>query len=226
MRRALIALVMAPLIISSVFGIFALLAFPWMLLMTFVMALPLLLLFRRIGRLNWWMAVMSGATCALGYITLNALVPLSYGVAPNADRLIDSNNIAFLGLGMLTGFVFWWIGIFKNSAFPFVSRRFPISALLVVPLALACAGLNHSLRATYTQGRVTSIDVPPTKTPRAGQATVRLTAGPVIHADLSDTWPSLMIQGRCVHVENRWSTLRVRRIYEIDGPFGGGVDSC
>jgi hypothetical protein len=146
MRRALIALVLAPLLVSSVFGIFALLAFPWMLLMTIVVALPLLLLFQRIGRLNWWIAVMGGAICALGYITLEALAPLTYGVAPNADRLINSNNIAFLGLGMLTGFVFWWIGIFKNTAFPFVSRRFPASALLVVPLALTCAGLNHWLR--------------------------------------------------------------------------------
>ena len=125
MRRVLIALILAPLLVSSVFGIFALLAFPWMLLMTFVVALPLLLLFKRIERLNWWIAVMGGAICAIGYITLNTVAPLSYGVAPDADLLINSNNIAFLGLGMLTGFVFWWIGIFKNAAFPFVSRRFP-----------------------------------------------------------------------------------------------------
>jgi hypothetical protein len=226
MRRTLIALILAPLLVSSVFGIFALLAFPWMLLMTFVVALPLLLFFKRIERLNWWIAVMGGAICALGYITLNTIAPLSYGVAPDADRLINSNNIAFLGLGMLTGFVFWWIGIFRNEAFSFVSRRFPLSALLAVPLAVACAGLNHSLRATYAQGRVMSIDVPPTRTPRTGQATIRLTAGPVIHADLSNTWPSLMILGRCVHVESRWSTLRFRRIYEVDVPFGGSVDDC
>ena len=226
MRRVLIALILAPLLVSSVFGIFALLAFPWMLLMTFVVALPLLLLFKRIERLNWWIAVMGGAICAIGYITLNTVAPLSYGVAPDADLLINSNNIAFLGLGMLTGFVFWWIGIFKNAAFPFVSRRFPLSALAAVPLAVSCVGLNHSLRDTYAQGRVKFIDVPPTNTPRTGQATIRLTAGPVIHADLSNTWPSSMIQGRCVHVENRWSTLRFRRVYQVDGPFGGGVDDC
>lgn len=95
---------------------------------------------------------MGGAICALGYITLNTVTPLSYGVAPDVDRLINSNNIAFLGLGMLTGFVFWWIGIFRNVAFPFVSRRFPLSALVAVPLALVCTGLNYSLRETYAQG--------------------------------------------------------------------------
>jgi len=127
---------------------------------------------------------------------------------------------------MLTGFVFWWIGTFRNAAFPFVSRRFPVSALIVLPLAFGCAYLNHSLRGTYAQGRVTSIDVPPTQSYRTGQATIQLTAGPVIHADLSNTWPSSMIQGRCVHVENRWSTLRFRRVYEVNGPLGGGVDDC
>jgi hypothetical protein len=226
MRRTYIALLLAPLLVSAVFGIFALVAFPLMLLMTCVVALPLLLWLKRIERLNWWIAVTGGAVSALVYILLNTLTPLTYGVTPDIDRLIDSNNIAYLGLGMLTGFVFWWIGIFRNAAFPFVSRRFPVSALIVLPLAFGCAYLNHSLRGTYVQGRVTSIDVSPTQSYRTGQATIQLTAGPVIRADLSNTWPSSMIQGRCVHVENRWSTLRFRRVYEVVGPFGGGGDDC
>jgi hypothetical protein len=226
MRRMYIALFLAPLLVSGIFGIFALVAFPLMLLMTCVVALPLLLWFKRIERLNWWIALIGGAVSALVYILLNTLSPLTYGVTPDFDRLVNSNNIADLGLGMLTGFVFWWIGIFRNAAFPFVSRRFSISALIVLPLAWGCAYLNHSLRGTYAQGRVTSIDVPPTRNYRTGQATIQLTAGPVIRADLSNTWPSSMIQGRCVHVENRWSTLRLRRVYEVIGPFGGGVDNC
>jgi hypothetical protein len=197
-----------------------------MLLMTCVIALPLLLWLKRIERLDWWIAVTGGAVTALVYILLNTLTPLTYGVTPDIDRLIDSNNIACLGLGMLAGFVFWSIGIFRNAALPFVSRRFPVSALISLPLALGCAYLNHSLRGTYAQGRVTSIDVPATRSYRTGQVTIRLTAGPVIHADLSNTWPSSMIQGRCVHVENRWSTLRLRRVYEVVSPFGGGVDDC
>jgi len=151
MPRTFIALLLAPLLISSVFGIFALLAFPLMLLMTCVIALPLLLFFKRIERLDWWIAMAGGAASALAYISLNTLAPLSYGVAPDVDRLIDSNNIAFLGLGMLTGFVFWWIGIFRNATIPFVSRRFPFSTPIVLPLAFACAYINHSLRETYTR---------------------------------------------------------------------------
>src|SRR5579862_3783242 len=177
MRRAYIALLLAPLLVSGIFGIGALVAFPLMLLMTCVVALPLLLWLKRIERLNWWIAVLGGAVSALVYILVNTLTPLTYGVTPDVDRLIDSNNIAYLGLGMLTGFVFWWIGIFRNAAFPFVSRRFPVSALIVLPLAFGCAHLNNSPRGTYIQGRVTSIDVPPTRSYRTGQATIQLTAG-------------------------------------------------
>jgi len=57
MRRTYIALILAPLLVSGIFGIFALVAFPFMLLMTCVVALPLLLWFKRIERMNWWIAV-------------------------------------------------------------------------------------------------------------------------------------------------------------------------
>jgi hypothetical protein len=91
-------------------------------------ALPLLLWLKRVERLNWWIAVTGGAVSALVYVLLNTLTPLTYGVTPDVDRLIDSNNITYLGLGMLTGFVFWWIGIFRNAAFPLtVVIRFALS---------------------------------------------------------------------------------------------------
>jgi hypothetical protein len=83
---------------------------------------------KRVERLNWWIAVTGGAVSALVYVLLNTLTPLTYGVTPDVDRLIDSNNITYLGLGMLTGFVFWWIGIFRNAAFPLtVVIRFALS---------------------------------------------------------------------------------------------------
>jgi hypothetical protein len=226
MRRALIALVLAPLLVSGVFGIFALIAFPFMLLMAFAVALPLLFFFRRMGRLAWWHAVLSGAICAVCFIAFNALMTALTGIRPDIDQLVDSNNVAFIRLGMLTAFVFWWMGVFRNAAFPYVDRRFPVTVVLVVPLAVIFVYLNHSLRQTYHQGRVIDIVVTPTANPRSGQASVQLTGGGVIQADLSNTWPTSMIRKRCVHLEDRWSTLRFRRVYQVDGPFGGGVDDC
>ena len=66
MRRTYIALVLTPLLVSGVFGIGALVAFPFMLLMTAAVALPLLLFFKRIKQLNWWIAVLGvAADCNL-----------------------------------------------------------------------------------------------------------------------------------------------------------------
>lgn len=225
MRRTFIALVLAPLLVSCLFGIFALWAFPMMLVVTFVIALPLTLWFKHIRRLNWWIALVGGVICALCYIAFNSLTPLAYGVAPNFDRLVNSNSASYLGLGMLTAFVFWWIGIFRNTAYPFVPRRFPFGALLAIPLILGCGWLNRSLMETYDQGRVTHIDVLPTKNQLPGEATVQLTHGPLVHADLSETWMA-DFDGRCVHVEHRWSTHRFRRIYEVNSLFGGNVNDC
>jgi hypothetical protein len=199
MRRALIALVLAPLLASGVFGIFALIAFPFMLLMTFAVALPLLFFFRRMRRLAWWHAALSGAICAMCFIAFNALMLALSGVRPDIDQLVDSNNLTFVGLGILTGFVFWWMGVFRNAAFPFVDRRFPVTVALVVPLALILVYLIHALRQTFRQGRVVDIVATPTGNPRSGQASVQLRGGGVIQADLSNTWPTSMIKGRCVH---------------------------
>jgi hypothetical protein len=101
MRHALIALVLTPLLVSGSFGIFALIAFPFMLFMTIAVALPLLFFFRRIGRLAWWHAVSSGAICTMGFIAFSTLMTALAGVRPDIHQLVDSNNVAFIALGML-----------------------------------------------------------------------------------------------------------------------------
>ena len=157
-----------------------------------------------------------------GFIALGHPLGFSFDI----DQLVDSNNVSFVGLGAITGFVFWWFGIFRNNAFPFVDRRFPISVLSILPIAAAFAHVDRSLEPTFYQGRVISILAAPRANPRAGQASVRLTDGRVVRADLGDTWPTSMVLGRCVEVDNRWSTLRVRRVYEVLGPFGASGDDC
>lgn len=230
MRRALTALILAPLLVSSIFGLAqsggttislltALIVLEVMLAVSLIFALPLLLLLKRIGRLEWWVALLAGGFCGMCFA-----VPLSY--SPNIDRLVDPENVLYVRLGALTGFVFWWIGVFRNRAFPFVHRGFPIGVLLVLPLAVASACIQQSLEPVFYQGRVVAILVAPSASPRVGQASVRLTGGGVVRADLSNTWPSSMVLGQCVNLERRWSTLRARRIYEVDVPFGGGLDDC
>jgi hypothetical protein len=193
-----------------------------MLGITIVIALPLFLLFKRIQRLEWWCGILAGGFCGACFVAINTLLSFSSDI----DQLVDSNNVLFVGLGALTGFVFWWIGVFRNTAFPFVNHGYPIGALAVLPLAAAGIYAHHCLEPTFFQGRLVAIVTTATANPRDGQASVHLTGSDIVRADLSNTWPASMLIGRCVHVEKRWSTLRVRHIYEVVGPFGGGVDDC
>jgi hypothetical protein len=225
MRRTFIALILAPLLVSAPLGAGAFFAFPVMLVVTIVITLPLLLILKRIRWLNWWIALISGAFCAMCAIVFSALTPLTYGVAPNFDRLVNPGSVSSIGIGMLTAFIFWWMGIFRNATYPFVPRRFPISALLTIPLFVGCSWVSGSLVTTYDQGRIISIEVLPTGYPVPGQATVQLTHGPVVHADISEIWMAGS-EGRCVDVESRWSTYRFRRIYDVDSTLGGDSNEC
>lgn len=222
MRRVAIALLLAPLLVSSMFGLGAVIAFPVMVGVSFAVALPLLCFLKRIERLEWWIALLAGGFCAMCFRALGALLGFSFDI----DQLVDSNNVLFVGLGALTGLVFWWIGIFRNEAFPFVDRRFPIGVLTVLPLAAAGVYIHSSLEPTFHQGSVIAILAAPSANPRTGQASVRLTGGRVVPADLSSTWPASMVLGRCVFLDNRWSTLRGHRVYEVLGPFDGGGGNC
>ena len=47
--------------------------------------------------------------------------------------------------------------------------------------------------------------------------------GARVNACMPDAY---MVLDPCVHLDNRWSTLRVHRIYEVLGPFGAGGDDC
>lgn len=134
---------------------------------------------------------------------------------------VDSNNVFSVGLGAFTGLVFWWIGIFRNKELPFVDRHFPIGVLIVLPIAAAGAYVHRALQPAFYQGRVISILAAPSSNPLAGQASVHLTGGRVVRADLSNTWPASMVLGWCVHLDDRWSTLRMHRVY---GVFGGCGD--
>jgi hypothetical protein len=222
MRRVAFALLLAPLPVSCMFGIGALIAFPMMVGISFALGLPLFCFLKKRERLEWWIALLAGGLCAMCFIALGDLLSLSVDL----DQLVDSTNVLFVSLGALTGFVSWWFGIFRNDAFPFVGRRLPLGALIILPIAAAVSHVEHSLEPIFYQGRVISILAAPSANPRAGQASVRLTGGRMVRADLGNTWPTSMVLGRCVQIGNRWSTLRVRRVYEVLGPFGAGGDDC
>jgi hypothetical protein len=222
MRRALLALFLTPLFASTIFGLLAIVVYPFMLIVTLCVALPIFFFLRRRRWLEWWHALLAGTICAVSYIAADAA--LSY--APDVDRLINSNNIFFVGLGTAIGVLFWWAGVFRNQAFPFVSRAFPVSFLVIVPATALIVLIHRELEPGFHQGRVANVLAEPTTVPWHGQVTVRLSTGRMIEADLSNTWPIEMVIGHCFHVEERWSTVRFHRVYQLVSPFGGNVDDC
>ena len=222
MRRALLALFLAPLVVSACFGLFALVVYPFMLLVTVCVALPLFFFLRGRRWLKWWHALLAGALCGASFVALDTV--LTY--APDVDRLVNSNNVFFVSLGAAIGLVFWWAGVFRNESFPFVSRAIPVSFLAVLPLGALFVLVQRALEPTFHQGRVLEVLTEPTAVPRIGQVAVRLSSGRTVEADLSNTWPMPMVIGHCFQVDERWSTVRFRRVYELASPFGGGVDDC
>jgi hypothetical protein len=223
MRRVWLAFFLAPLVVSLPFGLFALIVYPIMLLITVAFAVPLFFLLRRMRWLDWWHAVLAGAACGAVYFVLNAVMSGWFRI----DRIATANNVTYLGLGAGVGILFWWIGIFRNAAFPYISQRFPKTFLLVVPLAALLVVLQQSLHYRFDQGRVTKILLEPTnELDKDGRLILRLTSGDTVEADYGSTWPRGAIEGKCVHVTERWSLLRSRRVWEVSVPFGGGGDEC
>ncbi len=222
MTRAWIAIILAPTIVGiALFGIFALIAVPIMVVITATIAVPLFLLFKRMQRLNWWHAFLSGAFCGVCYVLLDMLLS-----GPSWREPLTSNNVLYVGLGALIGIVFWWMGLFRNPSFPFVSRGFPFSFLLIIPIAIGGVLLNKSLRPTFHQGRVISISKQASGASLGGLATVRLSGGTTVDAEFHESWMDATIVGKCFHLSEGWSTLRLRRIYSLDSQLGGDVNDC
>jgi len=220
MKRVWVAFFLAPFLVSAPFGVTGLIPLYFMLLVTVVLAIPLFFVFRRLQWLQWWHALLAGLFCALGFIAFDTLMTRG-----RLDFLISASNITLLGYGALVSLLFWWIGIFRNPAFPFVPHRAPISFALVIPLFLAGFAAREALSMSFHQGRVLSISKPATDS-GWGKASVRLTGGPIMEVDFTNTWPESMIVGKCFHLVNYWSTLRMRRVSELQSPFGGEVNDC
>ena len=222
MKRVLIGFLLSPLLASIPFGVYALITYPIMLVITLIFAVPLFLILKRLRWLQWWHAFLAGGICAIFYILIDNYSSHSFDI----DLIISSQNLSFIGLGASTGIVFWFIAIYRNSYFKFVKTRFPLAIILVLPIFAVGYIARDMLKISHTQGRVVEILKEPNPSSHSGRVLVRLTNGNTVYADLSDTWPRSMVEGRCFYLYHRWSTLRFHWVYDLLVPFGGGGDDC
>ena len=217
MRRVVVALALAPLLVSLLFGWpGALLVLPFAWVLTGVLATPLFFFFRRRGWLHWWHAALAGLACGLLFVVL-------FDSAERLDSFGVEDGLLFGGVGLLIAIIFWWLGLFRNAAFPGVPASIPYSMIVLIPLVALAFPLRSSLDPTFAEGRIIAVN---------GQApsrevTVRLSNGPVVETRLlHDSRPTATLMNQCWHLMNHWSTWRFRRVYSLESPFGGGVNDC
>jgi len=132
MRRAIGTMFVIPLFLSLGFGPLAVIALPVMLVVVAIVALPIFLILRKWGKLDWWHVVLAGGVCTL-------IAAWSYFGSGNplyTDFAGPSNTARFLAIGLTGSAAYWWLGIFRNREFLFVSKGPPYSMILVLPLVL------------------------------------------------------------------------------------------
>jgi len=125
MSRLAVATFIAPLPTCFFWGRYFLLAYVAILLFTVVLALPLFFFFEKKKRLSWWHATLAG-------LLMSQILPL--GWPDGIDSVIHRNSVLTAGIGISTALLFWWIAIFRNPEYPFVSSKLPISQIFVVPV--------------------------------------------------------------------------------------------
>ena len=219
MKRLVIAFIVSPILVGGIFGVYAIGALSVMLPITLLVAVPLFLMLRKIHCLEWWHSLIAGIVCGAAL----PLVGMATRPTPDIDWLVTSNNLLYVGLGALVSQIFWWVGIFRNAAIPFVSHELPKAMLLLIPLIVGGDWAFKELRIKYYEGRVLSVLEEASPSTGKGHVAVRLKDGIVVDAIPADAWPGSVSVGTCVFLVNRWSASRLRRIYEA---FGGGSHDC
>src|SRR5580700_3655190 len=183
MKRAWLALVVACALGAVAFGLGGIIAFPYML----VSSALLFMAFKALGWLRWWHTALAGLFAGIGWaVLLEATASFDYW-----DSIGITAAIGWGVIGVLTGLIFWCLGLYRNSSFPKLDRSFPYAMLTVIPIAAATVLLHRTVDViSFAHGRV--IDVSGEMPKR--RVTVRLSNGSVVQTYLrKDSRPSSVL---------------------------------
>lgn len=222
LHRATIGFFVAPLAAAAllaitigntgVAGFSLMILYPVML----ILVLPVFLLFRKLKWLRWWHACVVGGVAALL-------------VAPDVDFRISrvdaeeiSSAIAYLSVGFGAAFVFWCIAVFREPAYPYLSRRFPIPPLVLgIVLVIAGVYLRVMLEPQFLQGKITALLPADHGQPRA---MVKLDDGVPVQADML-CYSSYAVGDEVRLTFRHRSTLIPERYWVADKVTTGKFDS-
>ncbi len=219
MKRVIVALALAPLLVGLLFGWpGVLVVVPWAWLITAAMATPLFFFFRKRGWLKWWQVGLAGLLCGVTFS-----IVFSGASLERVDAFGIPDALTFGGTGTLIAIVFWWLGLYRNRAFPAIPTSIPYGMLLLIPLAVLGVLWQQSFQTSFATGRIVAVkgEAP------SREVTVRLSNGSVVETFLShDSRPTEVMMNQCWHLMNHWSTFRFKRVYSLMAPFGAGVNDC
>jgi len=224
MKRALLALFLAPILGGMLYGFFAMFAIPVMVAIAVVVALPMFFLLRHLQWLQWWFAAIAGALCGL------AFAPIYWFTSPpyHVEYIGIRNVLLFVGTGFSVGPLSLRIDIFRNRAFPYVSGRAPISMLLVLPIAVAAVWVYERLEPHLTSGRAIALLRAPQSAPeQSGRVQLRLPDGALVVARLPRDYGQMSVVGQCFSLSERWAVTQSEKLYFIHSPkLGSKYDDC
>jgi len=179
--------------------------------LTFVLALPLFFLFRKIKWLQWWHAAIAGLLIGSVFVLFYVTDVNSY----NIEIYGLSGSLNFLTLGFFIAVVFWIIAVFRNAAFPYVSRRFPISLPIVgVLLLVASFYMPKAFATSSAHGEITAVLSPDNGRP---VVQVKLESGENVRARV--LCYGRYLPGRLVYIVHRKQFLFISEGYWVVGLF-------
>lgn len=222
MRRVVTAFLFAPLIAILAVGISVgnaglatFVTFFFVYPLTLILAFPLFLLFRRLRWLQWWHAAAAG-TLVTAIIVLNLVEPYGGWNHLGAEDL--AQIVLYTSTGYDVALIFWFIGIFRNLAYPYVSPRLPIAAsligIVVIPINVY---LRIVLEPVAMEGQIIALLPANHGEP---QAEVRLDSGVTIQASM--LCYSSYAKGNKVRLDYRRKSFLFKDQYELTDVIPSG----
>ncbi|WP_332852237.1 hypothetical protein [Duganella sp. S19_KUP01_CR8] len=226
MARAFTAYFLACVLVSLTFGGGAIFVLPLCLIEVALIAGPIFWLCRRLGYLNWWSAVLAGLCCS-GF-----LFGVDVSGNPLRAEMYGPMHAAWcVAAGISGGLVFWWVGLYRNAAFPAVpGGRLWSMLLMLPPLAMASAVYLRCETESVLVGRLLAEGGPPIAgMSNESTVSVILPGGETVRAMVSAGTDEPTRLGMCVSVISRAEVWSGRRLYWVshflDEHFEG-YDKC
>lgn len=218
MERVIAGFFVVPLLVSFFFGPIFVAAYPFLQIVTLLIAVPLFLVCRRLGWLSWWHSVLVGIGCAILGISINIGNPV------RAEIYGPMVAVSFVGMGATGGLLFWWFALYRNERFPGVPRRVPWNMMVLIPIAVLGWFAYTKVEPFDVQGRPLVLGGPPLPgTISKSTAQILLPSGKVVTAMVLDDSPVPDAPHVCAHVVGRASftsdTPRYWVDYFLDKPF-------